>query len=194
MSPEVRAQNILDLAPNLEVFDGGIYFVDQHGIIFKTQPEQPELIGQDWSDTSQFRYVRDNPPGAGPITDIRDIGTNGAGIVCAVWPMHNPLGEFVGATYYCLAIQPNEQNSLNQSLNSLSLGQTVYVIDGNQRIVYSPDPAQLGRDLSKEASIQQLLQSEGTTIRFRKGTEERVISYHPMVPSEGTHYLLESRL
>ena len=56
--------------------------------------------------------------------------------------MHDPLGEFVGATYYCLAIQPNEQNVLNQSLNSLSLGQTVYVINGNQRMVLPrPSPA-----------------------------------------------------
>jgi nitrate/nitrite-specific signal transduction histidine kinase len=184
LSPEVRAQNILDRAPNLEVFDGGIYFVDKRGKIFKTQPEQPGMIGQDWSDTSQFRYVRDNPPGAGPITDIRAIGTNGAGIVCVVWPMHNPLGEFVGATYYCFAIQPNEQNVLNKSLNSLSLGQNVYIIDGNQRIVFSPDSAELGRDLSKEASIQQLLHSESMTIRFQKGTEERVMSYRPMVPTK----------
>ena len=50
LSPEVRAHNILDLAPNLEVFDGGIYFVDNGGIIFKTQPEQSGMIGQDWSD------------------------------------------------------------------------------------------------------------------------------------------------
>jgi hypothetical protein len=76
LSPEVRAQNILDLAPNLEVFDGGIYFVDQCGIIFKTQPEQPGMIGRDWSDTSQFRYVRDNLQ-VRSITDIRAIGQTG---------------------------------------------------------------------------------------------------------------------
>jgi hypothetical protein len=46
LSLEVRAQNVLDRAPNLDVFDGGVYFVDQHGIVFKSQPEQPELIGR----------------------------------------------------------------------------------------------------------------------------------------------------
>jgi len=182
LSPEVRAQNILDRAPNLEVFDGGIYFVDQHGKVFKTQPEQPELIGQDWSDTSQFRYMRDNPPGAGSVTDFRAIGTNGAGIVCATWPMHNPQREFIGAGYYCFAIKPNVQNVLYKTVNSLALGQNVYILDGNQRIVFSSDPEQLGRDLSKEASIQQLLQSESISIRFQKGTEDKVISYRPMSP------------
>jgi nitrate/nitrite-specific signal transduction histidine kinase len=181
LSREVRAQNILDHTPNLDVFDGGIYFVDQHGIVYKSQPEHPELIGQDWSDTYQFRYVRDNPPGAGPLTDIRFIGTDEAGIVCAIWPMHNTLREFIGAGYYCLAIRPNEQNNLYTTVNGLSLGQNVYILDGNQRIIFSPDLAQLGRDLSREASIQQLLQSEIKSIRFQNGKDDKVISYGSLV-------------
>jgi nitrate/nitrite-specific signal transduction histidine kinase len=194
LSREVRAQNILDHAPNLDVFDGGIYFVDEHGTIFKTQPEQPELIGQDWSDTSQFRYVRDNPPGAGPVTNIQAIGTDESGIVCVIWPMHNMLSEFIGAGYYCLAINPHEQNILYTTINSLSLGRNVYILDGNQRIIFSPDPAQLCRDLSKEAYIQQLLQSESKSIRFQNGTEDRVISYGTLVRSKdpNTSWILVS--
>jgi nitrate/nitrite-specific signal transduction histidine kinase len=194
LSREVRAQNILNQAPNLDVLDGGIYFVDQHGIVFKSQPEQQELIGMDWSDTYQFRYVRDNPPGAGPITDIRFIGTDEAGIVCAIWPMHNTLSEFIGAGYYCLAINPNEQNTLYTTVNSVSLGQNVYILDGNQRIVFSPDLAQLGRDLSKEASIQQLLKSESRSIRFKNEMGDRVISYSSLVRGEdpNTFWILVS--
>jgi nitrate/nitrite-specific signal transduction histidine kinase len=194
LSREVRAQNILNHAPNLDVLDGGIYFVDQHGIVFKSQPEQQELIGMDWSDSYQFRYVRDNPPGAGPITDIRFIGTDEAGIVCAIWPMHNTLSEFIGAGYYCLAINPNEQNTLYTAVNSMSLGQNVYILDGNQRIVFSPDLAQLGRDLSKEASIQQLLKSESRSIRFKNETKDRVISYSSLVRGEdpNTFWILVS--
>jgi len=60
MPIEVRAQNILDQAKNLEIFDGGIYFIDQQGKVFKTQPEQPELLGQDWSDTPAFRHMQDH--------------------------------------------------------------------------------------------------------------------------------------
>jgi nitrate/nitrite-specific signal transduction histidine kinase len=181
LSAEDRAQNILERATNLAVFDGGIYFVDQDGIVFKSQPERPELIGQDWSDTSQFRFVRDNPPGSGPVTNIQFIGTGEAGIVCAIWPMHDTLSVFIGAGYYCLAINPGEENNLYKTVNSMSLGQNVYILDGNQRIVFSPDLTQLNRDLSKEASVQQLLQSESQSIRFRDGTEDKVISYESLV-------------
>jgi nitrate/nitrite-specific signal transduction histidine kinase len=181
---EVRAQNILDRTPNLSVFDGGIYFVDQHGIVFKTQPEQPVLIGQDWSGTSQFQYVRDNPPGGGPITNFQSIGTNQAGIVCVIWPMHNTLREFIGAGYYCLAINPKEQNNLYTTVNGLSLGRNVYILDGNQHIIFSPDLSQLGRDISTEASVQQLLQSDSKSIRFQNGQEDKVISYSSLVRSK----------
>ncbi len=180
LPPRVRAQNILDHAPNLNVFDGGIYFVDQQGKIFKTQPEQPELIGQDWSDTPQFRYVRDTPPGYSPQTDIRVIGPNEKKIVCVIWPMHNQQREFIGAGYYCFAIDSTGQSVLYIALNSLSLGPNVYVIDGNQRIVFSPDPEQSGKDLSKAEYIQQLLQGQSMSIRFQKGNEDMLISYNPL--------------
>jgi nitrate/nitrite-specific signal transduction histidine kinase len=181
---EVRAQKILDHSSNLAVFDGGIYFVDQDGTVLRSQPEQPELVGQDWSDTSQFRYVRDNPPGSGPITNIQFVGTDRAGMVCVIWPMHNKLSEFIGAGYYCLAINPNEQNNLYTTVNSLSLGKGVYILDGNLRVVFSPDVTQLGRDLSKEASIQQLLQSESKSIRYQIGVEDKVLSYSSLVRSK----------
>ncbi len=175
-----RAQNILDQAQGLDVFDGGIYFLDQQGKVFKTQPSQPELIGQDWSDTPQFRYLVNNPPGSSPVTDIRTIGANQKEIVCATWPMHNTQREFIGAGYYCFLIKPAAQSVLYTSLNSLDLGPDVYIIDGNQHIIYSPDPSQMGRDLSKEDYIQKLLQGQSKSIRFGKGTEAMVISYHPL--------------
>jgi len=184
LSREERAQNILDHTPNLDVYDGGIYFVDQHGIVFKSQPERPELIGQDWSDTTQFRSVRDNPPGAGPITNIQSIGTDNAGAVCVIWPMHDTLSEFIGAGYYCLAINPNEQNILYTTLNQMSLGQNVYILDGNQHIIFSPNIAQLGKDLSKENFIQELLRSESRSIRFQDRQEDKVVSYGSLVKTK----------
>jgi nitrate/nitrite-specific signal transduction histidine kinase len=184
---EDRAQNILDHTPNLDVYDGGIYFVDQNGVVFKSQPEQPQLIGNNWSDTPEFRYVHDNPPGSGPISNLRYIGTNDAGVVCVVWPMNNSLGEFIGAGYYCLGINPNKQDILYTTLNSLSLGQNVYILDGNQRIIFCSDLTQLGRDLSKEVAIQQLLQSGSSNIRYKNGSEDRVISYSSLVQNKDPH-------
>jgi nitrate/nitrite-specific signal transduction histidine kinase len=177
---EVRSQNILERAPGLEIFDGGIYFVDRDGRIFETLPEHPELIGQDWSDSPQFRFVRDNPPGSAPLTDLRVMGPDGAGIVCVLWPMHDAEGQFRGAGYYCLSIDSTGQSVLYELFNGLSLGPSIRILDGNQRVLYSADPTEAGRDLSAEASVQQLLQGESLSIRFRRGTEDMLISYDPL--------------
>jgi nitrate/nitrite-specific signal transduction histidine kinase len=175
----VRAQTILDQAKNLEQFDGGIYFLDPQGKVSITWPAQPELHGQDWSDTPQFRYILSHRGAAG-VTNIRAVGPDQVKIICAAWPMLDLQGEFVGAGYFCYDIEPAAPKVLYTLLNSLALGPDAYLLDGNQRVVYAPDPAQFGQDLSQEPSIQQLLQGQSMSSKFRKGGEAMVISYYPI--------------
>ena len=176
---DVRAQNILEQAQGLEDFDGGVYFLDQDGKVYKTHPERTELLGQDWSDSPQYRYIRDTPPGISPITDIKTLGpTLGEGI-CIIYPMHNLKKEMNGAGYYCFKVNTSGKNILYTTFNNLSLGQNVFFLDGNQRIVFSPDPSQIGRDLSKEADIQQLINGQGPSIHFRQEAEDKVVTFIP---------------
>ncbi|MGE5225123.1 MAG: GAF domain-containing protein, partial [Omnitrophica WOR_2 bacterium] len=176
---EVRAQNILNQAKYLETFDGGIYFLDQQGKVFKTKPERPDLLGQDWSDNPDLRFIKANP-GRGAFSDLRSVGSSGQGIICFSQSINGSQGEFIGAGYYCFTIDPAAQNNLYTVLTRLNLGPDVLIIDGNQHVIYSPDLSQLGKDLSGEAYLQKLLQSQSMSIRFIKGTEDRVISYNPV--------------
>ncbi len=176
---EVRAQNILDQAMYLETFDGGIYFLDQQGKVFKTKPERPDLLGQDWSDNTDLRFIKANP-GRGAFTDLRIVGSSGQGIICFSQSINGPQGEYIGAGYYCFRIDPAAQTNLYTVLNRLNLGADVLILDGNQRVIYSPDLSLSGKDLSGEAYLQKLLQSQMMSIRFTKGTEDRVISYNPV--------------
>jgi nitrate/nitrite-specific signal transduction histidine kinase len=186
---EVRAQNILDHAQGIDIFDGGIYFVDPLGKIIKTHPEQPELLGQDWSDTPHFRFMVDHP-GKAAYSDLRYIETSGKEILCVSVSMNSPQGEFVGADYYCFTIYPPAQNAYYEAYSNayskLDLGSNVYLVDGNQRIIFSTDPSEMGRDLSGEAYLHQLLQSESMSGRFRKGEEDVLVSYAPFYPYSGT--------
>jgi nitrate/nitrite-specific signal transduction histidine kinase len=175
---EVRAQNILNQAQNLDYFDGGIYFLDQQGKVFKTQPEQPELLGQDWSDTPQFHFIQEHPNTSG-LTDLRSIGPSGKKFACSVVAMIGQKGEAVGAGFYCFTIYPATQNAYYQSLQALNWGPNLYVLDRNQQIVFSPDPSVMGKDVSGEAYIQQLLHQESQSGRFRNGTQDRFVSYLP---------------
>lgn len=175
-SLEVRAQHILDQAQGLEVFDGGIYFLDQQGKVFRTRPEQPELIGLDWSDTPQFRYLQEHT-NAAAFTDLRSMGPSGKKIICAAQAMIGQEGGSAGSGYYCFTIYPFTQNAFIQALLSLDLGSNVHVLDRNQRVIFSSDPAELGQDFSGKAYLQELLREQSTGDRFRNGTGDRVVSY-----------------
>ena len=179
MPLEVRAQNILDQAQGLEIFDGGIYFLDQQGVVFRTQPAQPELIGKDWSDTPQFRFIQEHT-NAAALTDLLTIEPSGKKIICSNAAMAGQQAELVGAIYYCFTIYPATQNAYYQAINRLDLGTNVFVLDRNQNIVFSPDLSEMGKDLSGEAFIQQLLQEVKKSGRFRNETKDVVVSYAPI--------------
>ncbi len=60
----VRAQRILDQARNLEMYDGGIYFVDQQGKVIKTWPEQARAPGPGLVKYAPLPFYAE-PPGQG---------------------------------------------------------------------------------------------------------------------------------
>ena len=137
---EVRAQNILDQTQGIEIFDGGIYFVDQQGKVVKTWPEQPDLLGQDWSDTPHFGFMIDHP-GRAAYHDLRTIESSGKEILCLSIAMNGPQGEFVGAIYYCFTIYPPTQNvyyeAYSKAYRDLRLGPNMIMVDGNQHVIFS---------------------------------------------------------
>jgi nitrate/nitrite-specific signal transduction histidine kinase len=186
---EVRAQNIIDHGRGLERFDGGIYFVDSQGKVVKTQPDQPDIIGQDWSDTPQFRFMVDHP-GKAAYSDLRYIEPSGKKIICMSASMNGSHGEFVGADYYCFTVFPATTNLYSESFRNAyaknNLDSNIYIIDGNQSIIYSTDPSKMGRDLSRDAYLHKLFTGESMSGRFQKGEEDILVSYAPYYPYSGT--------
>jgi nitrate/nitrite-specific signal transduction histidine kinase len=182
---EVRAENILNQADNLEYFDGGIYFLDQNGKVFKTQPGQPDLIGQDWSDTPQFRFLQ-KQNNASMATDLHTIESSGKKIVCSAIAMIGQKGETVGAVYFCFKVFPVTPNTYYQVFNSVNLGPNFYLLDGNQRIIYSENPAEIAKDLSQDPILRQLFSTGNLSGRFRSGREDIVTSYFVLFPLLGT--------
>ncbi|HSB66991.1 MAG TPA: histidine kinase, partial [Anaerolineales bacterium] len=186
---EVRAQNIIDHAKNIDRYDGGIYFVDSQGKVVKTHPEQPEVVGQDWSDTPQFRFMVDHP-GKAAYSDLRYIESSGKKVVCVSASMNDLQGKFIGADYYCYTVYPPTPNLYSESFRNAysknNLDPSIYIMDGNQSIIYSTDPSKMGRDLSGEAYLQQLLTGVSMGGRFQIGNEAVLVSYAPYYPYSGT--------
>ncbi len=173
---DTRAQNILDRAKGLDVFDGGIYFLNEQGRVFKTWPAKPELLGQDWSKNLHFRYIQDHPNMAA-LTDLQSIEPSGLKIICNLLSMPGQKAELAGAAYYCFAIIPVTQSAFLQAMNNLDLGPNFYLLDGNRNVIFSTNQSDIGKNLAGEAFVQQIQQGESKSGRFRIGSEDMVVSY-----------------
>jgi hypothetical protein len=129
-------------------------------------------------------------PGKAAYSDLRYIETSGKEILCISASMNGTQGEFVGADYYCFTIYPPSQNTYYESFSSVyskhDLGSNIYIVDGNQHIIFSTEPTEMGRDLSGEACLQQLLQGQNISGRSRKGEEDVLVSFAPFFPYSGT--------
>jgi nitrate/nitrite-specific signal transduction histidine kinase len=129
-------------------------------------------------------------PGKAAYSDLRYIESSGKEILCFSVSMNGTQGEFVGADYYCFTIYPATQNAYYESYSNayskLDLGSNVYMVDGNQRIIFSMDPSEMGRDLSGETYLQLLLHSDSMSGRFRKGEEDILVSYVPLYTFSGS--------
>lgn len=172
----VRAQSIFDRADELAIFDGGIYILDPQGKVRKSWPELPDLYGADWSGTPTFQYLT-NHHSTYAFTDLQPLESNDNVIICAAAAMSGLNSEFIGASYYCFRAGPTVQNAFYETLNALDLGPGIYILDGNQRILYSPVQSEIGKDLSGEAYIRELLNGEATSGRFRIGSTDMMVSY-----------------
>jgi len=191
---ETRAQNILEQAQGLDIFDGGIYFLTQQGTVFRAVPEESEIIGQDWSNTPHFRSINENP-NLTAFSDLITFPVSEKKIFCFATAMvGQSWDEVVGAYYLCFQIHPATQNAYYQTMSSLNLGSNFRVLDRNQQIIFSPDPSEMGKDLSTEAYIQQLTQGEIQSGRFRIDAEDMVVSYIPLLggPSDQRAYFVLS--
>jgi nitrate/nitrite-specific signal transduction histidine kinase len=181
-SLDVRAQKILDYATSVGAFDGGIFFVDQRGIIFKTEPEVAELLGQDWSNTPHFRYINQSP-NYGSWTDLISIKSSGKKIFCIAFAMTGQAwNDVLGAGYYCFTVYPVTQNVYYDAIQAVGLNPNFYLLDRNQQVVYSADPSKMGNDMSREAYLQQLAQGESKSGRFRIGNQDMMVGYTRIEP------------
>jgi len=181
---KARAENILEQMQGEEIFDGGIYFLDQQGVVFKALPELPELIGQDWSDNPEYTFLQEHNNVTFP-TDIFSLGSSGRKVVCTAMAMIGEQAKTEGYVYFCYAIDPSPETTFNKLLGNADLGTNVLILDSKHRVIFSEDLAEIGKDLSGEAFLQDLLKRDIQSGRFRIEGADILASYVPMLELAG---------
>ncbi len=156
----------------LVVFDGGAVLLDSRGRVSAAEPERQELIGADWSGRDYFREIVAFP---GPVfSNIVSDGPEGGEAIAVAVPVIGEQGEFRGVLLGMFRLGPTAVSALYGSIVKLQVAEVknAFVVDGQGRVIYDGDFARIGRDVSNEAAVQQVLagRSDAITTRGPDGT------------------------
>lgn len=144
-----------DAQRRLAIFDGGVVLFDTFGTVVGAQPERPEIRDQDWSDRPYFRQLLSGQTVAFSNA-VRDGPGGGTAVVIAV-PVTSPQGEFLGALAGMFRLGEQTISAFYASLVRLRIGEGAYLVDGTGQVIYHPDPARIGQDLSADARVETAL-------------------------------------
>jgi signal transduction histidine kinase/DNA-binding response OmpR family regulator len=162
-------------------FDGGVYLLNHLGIVTATLPHTPDIIGQDWSERSYFtRMFRATEP---YLTEIVPDGPGGMEVIVLAVPILGEEDELKGIALGMFRLDANVLSPFYGTLLKLRIGRagTAYIVDHNNRIVFSSDSDQIGGDFSTHPASEQALVGEiGSSRTDTPDGRDVVLGYAPV--------------
>jgi nitrate/nitrite-specific signal transduction histidine kinase len=175
----------------LVVFDGGVVILDSRGRVSATEPERPDIMGADWSSRDYFREIVAFP--APVFSNILADGPDGADVIAVAVPVIGDKGEFRGVLLGMFELGPTAVSALYGSIVKLQVADTrnAFVVDGEGRVIYDSDFSRIGRDVSVEPAVQEVLAGRSDAIAARAADGSSLIAGFAPVP--GTPWGLVTR-
>lgn len=177
---QARAQGLLG------AFDGGVLVLDERGVVVLSDPAHPELMARNLALLPFFQNTRAlrRPT----FSDIfREVGSGEEVIVVAVPILKEEkfAGLISGAFYI-------RYRRLGDEVLKLKVGEEglAYLVDRNGRVIYHPDPAAIGQDLSRRLAVDRLMHAEeGALISNEEG--KLALFGFAIVPATGWGLVIE---
>ena len=164
------------------VFDSGIVVFDENGKILAAEPEQLEGWGPDWAKRISFRQMlgSDKPVFSNIVVD----GLYGQEAIVLVIPFVGRDGQIVGGTAGLFRLEPSSGNILYESIEGIRRREsnTLYLVDGNGKVIYHSNPSYTGKDFSNQAIVQQVLRGNMGAFRSRNFAGEEIVASFAPVP------------
>ena len=171
----------------LVFFDGGVYLLNNLGGLIAAQPNDPALIGQDWSDRTFFESMVRSPGLF--ISNIENEGPYGEQVITMAVPILGENDEFKGVAAGMYRLESTPASSLYGNLLKLRIGQggKAYVVDGHETILFATDTNQIGSKFSSHPVAQQALQGEVDATRsIAQDGSDIVAGYAPVPRTQWT--------
>ncbi|MBN1314911.1 MAG: HAMP domain-containing protein, partial [Anaerolineales bacterium] len=151
------------------LFDGGMMWLDENGVVVSSYPSRPDLVGRDLAGASYFQMVEKKREPA--WSDVEDWGINGEPVVLAAIPLLNPHSEFEGVAAGMVRVLSGSQTRLSEFYTGLFRklsvidDENIYLVDRNGRAVLHTDTYRIGEDIAGQDIVQQVLAGSAGGIR-----------------------------
>ena len=174
----------------LVVFDGGVVVLNDHGTVTASEPERPELYGQDWSNRGYFRQMLRT--GARAFSNIIADGPQGADVVALAVPILGDQGEFKGTMVGMFRLGATAVSAFYGDIVKLRIAGDgiTYLLDESGRVIYHSDSTRIGAKLPNQSASQQLLSDSGGEMRTTDADGRQIVASAALVP--GTTWQLVS--
>jgi len=178
----VQRDVLMRARSRFEVFDGGVLILSNQGTVVATEPERPEILGQNWSNRSYFRHMLRSPR---PVfSDIVTDGPQGAEVIVVGVPIKGDHGQFLGLMAGMFRLGATAINPFYRDITRLRIGESgsTYLVDSAGRAIHHSDPGLIGDGLSAQATVQQVLAGEVGSLRTRDVEGRDIVASFAPVP------------
>ncbi len=186
--PESQRAAMQDYRNQLVLFDAGAFLLNNLGEVVAGSPDNPELVGQDWSDRAFFREMVRRPGMV--ISDIEADGPDGENVISIAVPVQGENNEFKGVALGMFRLDATAVSSLYGTLIKLRIGRTgsAYLIDGKGQVIYASDFDQIGREFVDHPASEEALGGQVGAVRTRSREGRDIVAGYAPVPR--THWTL----
>jgi len=180
--PAIQRDALKRATHRLADFDA-VLILDPFGKVVAADPEQPQALGQDWSDRVYYReIIRSRIFGSfGPVlSDIVPDGPGGTDAVAFAVPVIGEEGEFRGMLVGMTAIG---RGLIREIVEAEVSSLDVVLVDGQGRVIHhSYDAEHLGDDFSTQQVVQQVLEGEVGAVRTHNYDGQEIVAGFAPVP------------
>jgi signal transduction histidine kinase len=164
------------------LFDGGVYIIDNLGTVIAAIPENPRVLGQNWSDRTFFSgMVRV----AGLIiTDIEPNGPDGEEVIAIAVPIIGAREEFNGVLVGMFRLNATSLSPFYGTLIKLRIGRTgdAYLVDGSRRIIFSNHPELTGELFTDHPVAETAFTGRVGVLRTRDINGQEILAGYAPIP------------
>jgi len=189
----LQTQTLVEAAPALQDYAGGVMLLNPAGQVVATTPGHETYVGRDFSRQAEVQQaLRTGGPAFSGLIRDEVSGQMGLRIVLPV------LGQGPApVTGFLLAIIQMQDATFIKTVGLQGEphlpGQSAYLVDGAETILYDLDRSQLGQQATSDPSLVQLIQKQqaGSLLSEVPGSRDQVIIAYVPLPAQGWGLMME---